>query len=168
VKRLRRFLVHGVFWRQLLRWAVLNMPLWVEPTALSTWAVVFLLWGPGRRGVIANLKAILPGSTAVGNFFRCYRVFWNFANVIADNVRFKELRVGPDWEFDGKEHFEELQSGKGGAIILTAHMGSYDLAAQLFAEISRRPLVMVRAPETDPETRQYEEELHGRTVPDGL
>lgn len=168
MKRLRRFLVHGVYWRRLLRWGVLNMPLWVEPTVLSTWAVLFLLWGPGRRGVIANLKVILPGSTAIGNFFRCYRVFWNFANVIADNVRFKELRVGPDWEFYGREHFEELQSGKTGAIILTAHMGSYDLAAQLFAEISRRPLVMVRAPETDPETRQYEEELHGRTVPDGL
>jgi predicted LPLAT superfamily acyltransferase len=160
--------VNGVYWRRLLRWGVLNMPLWVEPTVLSTWAVVFLLWGPGRRGVIANLKVILPGSTAIGNFFRCYRVFWNFANVIADNVRFKELRVGPDWEFSGKEHFEELQSGKTGAIILTAHMGSYDLAAQLFAEISRRPLVMVRAPETDPETREYEEELHGRTVPEGL
>jgi len=165
---LRRFLVHGVFWRQLLRWGVLNMPLWVEPTVLSTWAAVFLLWGPGRRGVMTNLKSILPGSTAFGNFFRCYRVFWNFANVIADNVRFKELRVSPDWEFVGFEHFEKLQAHEGGAIILTAHMGSYDLGAHLFAEISERQLVMVRAPETDPETRRYEEELHDRTVPDAL
>lgn len=165
---LRGFLVHGVIWRRLLRWAVLNLPLWVEPTALSTWSVVFLLWGPGRRGVMTNLKSILPGSTAIGNFFRCYRVFWNFANVIADNVRFKELRVSPDWEFVGFEHFEDLQSRKGGAIILTAHMGSYDLGAQLFAEISERQLVMVRAPETDPDTRRYEEELHDRTVTDAL
>jgi predicted LPLAT superfamily acyltransferase len=168
VNALRRFLVQGVFWRQLLRWAVLNMPLWVEPTALSAWAVIFLLWGPGRRGVMANLRSVLPRSTALGNFFRTYRVFWNFANVIADTVRFKELRVGPDWEFIGTEHFEELQSRDGGAIILTAHMGSYDLGAHLFAEISRRPLVMVRAPETDPDTRRYEEELHGRTVTDAL
>jgi phosphatidylinositol dimannoside acyltransferase len=164
VTALRRFLVQGVFWRQLLRWAVLNMPLWVEPTAFATWSVIFLLWGPGRRGVMTNLKSILPGSTAVGNFFRCYRVFWNFSNVIADNVRYKELRVGPDWEFTGSEYFEELQSREGGAIVLTAHMGSYDLGAQLFAEIARRPLMMVRAPEVDPDTRRYEEELHERTV----
>jgi predicted LPLAT superfamily acyltransferase len=144
------------------------MPLWVEPTVLSAWAVIFLLWGPGRRGVMANLKSILPRSTGIANFFRTYRVFWNFANVIADNVRFKELRVGPDWEFTGSEYFEELQSREGGAIILTAHMGSYDLGAQLFAGISRRPLVMVRAPETDPDTRQYEQELHGRTVTEAL
>jgi predicted LPLAT superfamily acyltransferase len=164
VTALRRFLVQGVVWRQLLRWAVLNMPLWVEPTAFATWSVIFLLWGPGRRGVMSNLKSILPGSTAIGNFFRCYRVFWNFSNVIADTVRYKELRVGPDWEFTGSDNFEDLQSREGGAIILTAHMGSYDLGAQLFAEISRRPLVMVRAPETDPDTRRYEDELHGRTV----
>jgi phosphatidylinositol dimannoside acyltransferase len=168
VTALRGFLVQGVFWRQLLRWAVLNMPLWVEPTVFATWSVIFLLWGPGRRGVMSNLKSILPGSTAAGNFFRCYRVFWNFSNVIADNVRYKELRVGPDWEFTGSEYFEELQSREGGAIVLTAHMGSYDLGAQLFAEIARRPLMMVRAPETDPDTRRYEEELHERTVTQAL
>jgi predicted LPLAT superfamily acyltransferase len=168
VKSLRGFLVHGVVWRRLLRWGVLNMPIWVEPTVLCTWAVIFLFWASGRRSIMQNLKAVLPGSTSIGNFFRTYRVFWNYANVIADNIRFKELRVGPDWEFAGFEHFEDLQSREGGAIILTAHMGSYDLGAQLFAEISRRKLVMVRAPEADPETRRYEEALHDRTVTDAL
>lgn len=161
----RRFVVHGVFWRQLLRWAVLHVPLWLEPAVLAGWSLVFLLWGPGRRGVMRNLTAIIPGSRAATNFFRVYRVFWNFANTIADNVRFKELRVGPDWDFSGLEHFDALQSHPGGAIVLTAHMGNYDLGAQLFAEISQRRIVMVRAPESDPETGRFEEELHRRTVP---
>ena len=160
--------MQGVFWRQLLRWAVLNVPLWLEPLILAFWSLLFLLWGPGRRGVMRNLTAILPGSTAFANFFRAYRVFWNFANTIADNVRFKELRIGPDWEFEGSEYFDQLQEHPGGAIILTAHMGNYDLGAQLFAEISERKIVMVRAPETDPQTRQYEEALHQRTVPNAL
>lgn len=160
----RRFLVHGVFWRQLLRWAVLNIPIWLEPAVIATWTTVFLLWGPGRRGVMRNLTAILPGSTTLGNFLRTYRVFWNFAWTITDNVRFKELRVHPDWEFEGYEHFQRLTAEPGGAIVLTAHMGNYDLGAQLFAENSDRRIVMVRAPETDPDTRQYEEELHQRTV----
>jgi predicted LPLAT superfamily acyltransferase len=165
---LRRFLVQGVFWRQLLRFAVLNVPLWAEPVVIGTWTLIFLLWGPGRRGVMRNLTAILPGSTAFGNFLRTYRVFWNFAWTITDNVRFKELRVGPDWDFEGMEHFRELEGRPGGAIILTAHMGNYDLGAQLFAEVSQRQIVMVRAPETDPETRRYEEERTGRTVGTGL
>lgn len=163
-----RFRVNGVFWRQLLRFAVLNVPMWLEPMVMAWWSGFFLLWGPGRRGVMRNLRAILPGSTAVGNFFRTYRVFWNFAWTIADHMRFQELRVCPDWEFDSIENFRALESSKGGAIILTAHMGNYDLGAHLFATISDRRIVMVRAPETDTRTRDWVEEHHGRTATEGL
>jgi len=112
---------------------------------MAFWSGFFLLWGPGRRGVMRNLKVIKPGSFAVTNFFRCYRVFWNYAWTIADNVRFKELRTIPDWEFSGWDHFQEMQA-RNGAILLTAHMGSYDLGAHLFSETSTRRIVMVRAP----------------------
>lgn len=154
---LRRFRPHGVFWRQLLRWAVVNVPYWCEAVLLGFWAMLFLLWAPGRRGVTSNLRAILPGTWALANLFRVYRVMWNFAWTIDDNVRFKELGVVPDWQFVGREHFERMRNEPGGAIILTAHMGSYDLGAHLFAQMSKRPIVMVRAPEVDPETRLYEE-----------
>ncbi|MEA2336533.1 MAG: phosphatidylinositol dimannoside acyltransferase [Thermoanaerobaculia bacterium] len=159
----RRFSVRGVVWRQLLRFAILNVPPWTEPIVMAFWSAFFLVWGPGRRGVMSNLRVILPGSHPVANFFRCYRVFWNYAWTIADNVRFKELRAIPDWEFSGWNHFQEMQA-RGGAILLTAHMGSYDLGAHLFSETSTRRIVMVRAPEEDPQTREFEEH-HGA---DGL
>ena len=152
----RGFLVRGVFWRHLLRWAVVHVPVWIEPAVIAWWSAFFLLWGPGRRGVMRNLKAIKPGSIALTNFFRCYRVFWNYAWTMTDNVRFKESRVIPDWEFTGYEHFEAMQAS-GGAILLTAHMGSYDLGAHLFAERSGHRIIMVRAPEIDPETHEFEE-----------
>lgn len=156
---LRRFRPHGVFWRQFLRWAVLNVPYWVEGVLLGFWTLLFVvLWHPGRRGIMANLRHILPGSTYLANFFRAYRVMWNFAWTIDDNVRFKELRVIPDWEFVGREHFQRLVNEPGGAIILTAHMGSYDLGAHLFAQMSKRQIVMVRAPEIDPQTQRFEEQ----------
>lgn len=152
----RRFLVRGVFWRQLLHWAVRNVPLWIEPAAIAFWSAFFLLWGTGRRGVMRNLTAIKPGSTAIVNFFRCYRVFWNYAWAIVDTVRFKEERTIPDWEFAGWKNFEAMQA-RGGAILLTAHMGSYDLGAQIFSQTSQQRIVMVRAPEPDPQTRTFEE-----------
>ena len=164
----RRFLAHGVFWRQLLRLSVLGTPVWIEPAIAAFWSFFFLFWGPGRRGVMHNLSAILPGSSSFANFFRVYRVFWNYAWSIAENVRFKEERVAPDWEFAGVEHFQALQDDPRGAIILTAHMGNYDLGAHLFAEKSHRPIVMVRAPETDPQTRAFEEAQHDRMREDGL
>lgn len=155
----RRFLVRGVFWRQMLRFAILNVPPWTEPIVMAFWSGFFMVWGSGRRGVMANLRVIRPGSYAIVNLFRCYRVFWNYAWTIADNVRFKELRTIPDWEFRGWQHFQEMQACHG-AILLTAHMGSYDLGAQLFSQTSSRRIVMVRAPEVDPQTREFEK-YHG-------
>ncbi len=152
-------MVRGVVWRQLLRFGVLNVPPWTEPLMIAFWSALFLLWGPGRRGVMRNLAVIKPGSYPIVNIFRCYRVFWNYAWTIADNVRFKELRTIPDWEFTGWDHFQNMQAREG-AILLTAHMGSYDLGAHLFSETSSRPIVMVRAPEEDPQTRTFEER-HG-------
>ena len=104
-----------------------------------------------------NLKAIKPGSFALTNFLRCYRVFWNYAWTLGDTTRFRELRTVPDWEFTGYEHFQSMQAS-GGAILLTAHMGSYDLGAHLFAGRSGHRIIMVRAPERDPETHAYEEQ----------
>jgi predicted LPLAT superfamily acyltransferase len=162
VSWLRRFRPHGVFWRHFLRWAVINVPYWVEAVLLGFWAMLFMFWGAGRRGIMANLRSILPGSRPLANLFRAYRVMWNFAWTIDDNVRFKELRVVPDWEFVGREHFERLVNEPGGAIILTAHMGSYDLGAYLFAQMSKRQIVMVRAPEIDPQTQHFEEKQRGQ------
>ena len=159
----RRFIVNGVFWRRLLRWGITNVPSWVQPVAIAIWSLIFLVWGPGRRGVMSNLRAIKPGSSALTNLVRCYRVFWNFAWTIADNARFKELRLSPDWKFIGFEHFERMQSG-GGAILLTAHMGNYDLAAHIFSETSGRELVMVRAPEADPQTHAFEQETRAESM----
>lgn len=166
---LQRFNVKAVFWRKFLRWAVLNIPLWIEPAVIAAWSLFFLLWGPGRRGVMRNLTAIKPGSWTITNFFRTFRVFWNYAWTITDNVRFKELRTMPEWSFIGREHFAPLaDEANGGAIILTAHMGSYDLGAHLFAATAARHIVMIRAPEVDPQTRQYEEAKAGQTADDGL
>ncbi|HLJ74153.1 MAG TPA: hypothetical protein VKU62_06180, partial [Thermoanaerobaculia bacterium] len=151
-----RFNVRGVFWRQFLHYAVTRVPAWIEPAVIATWSAIFLLWGPGRRGVMRNLKAIKPGSSSVANFFRCYRVFWNYAWTMGDNIRFKEIRTIPDWEFSGYQYFETMQTS-GGAILLTAHMGSYDLGAHLFAERSGNRIVMVRAPEVDTKTAAFEE-----------
>ncbi len=126
------------------------------------------MWGAARRGVMTNLRSILPGSSSLLNVLRAYRVYWNYAWTLTDTVRFKELRMIPDWEFRGLEHFEELRTRQDGAIVLTAHMGSYDLGAHVFAEICGRQLTMVRAPEADPKTQEWEKSQHERTTADAV
>jgi lauroyl/myristoyl acyltransferase len=157
-----------VFWRQFLRWACLNVPVWLEPIAIAMWTLLFLLNTSVRRGVMLNLRSIVRGSSDFTNFFRTYVVFWNFAWTITETMRFKELRVIPDWEFDGYENFLSMVEREGGAIVLTAHMGSYDLGAHLFAATTNRRILMVRAPETDPDTQNFEASHHQTTTGDAF
>jgi len=164
----RGFRVRGVVWRKLLKFAVLNTPIWSEPLVHGTWAFLFLLAAPVSRGVMRNLRAIVPGSNPIVNLFRAWRVFFNYAWTIADSTRYRYLRTFPDWEFVGLEHFHEMCARPGGSIVLTAHMGSYDLGAELFAEVTTRRMVMVRAPEADPETHEFEEASRREAPADGL
>lgn len=156
---LRRFLVRGVFWRQFLTWAVNNVPYYIEPLVMFLWSFLFMFMAaPARRAIMKNLRHILPGSTYFGNLYRSYRVFLNFAWSIADTARFKESKSSVDWEFAGYEHLQQLVDTDRGAIILTAHMGNYDLGSYLFHERLKRPLRTVRAPETDAETQKWVEQ----------
>ena len=47
-------------------------------------------------------------------------------------------------------------------------MGSYDLGAHVFSETSGRKIVMVRAPEVDPQTREFEAHMHDKSRSDSL
>ena len=159
----RRFKVRGVFWRQASGWAVRNIPWFLEPPVFFFWSLVFYFAAiPAKRAILRNLPAILPGRARIFDRLRVLRIFWNFASTIADTSRFKERKVMVDFEFEGYEHFEKLVNHPGGAIILTAHMGSYDLGSYLFAERMKRPITIIRAPEPDEDTEKFEAESRQR------
>jgi lauroyl/myristoyl acyltransferase len=126
----------------------------------------FVFWGTGRRSVTRNLRAIVPGSTAIGNFFRAYRVFLEFAWTFTDSAQFLERQIGFDWEFEGYEHLKSISQSSVGGIVLTAHMGNYDLGSYIFARRLNRTITTIRAPELDPESHAYSaaqrEKLGGR------
>lgn len=152
----RRFAIRGVFWRQFLSFAVINVPWFVEQIILLGWTAFFyLVWPPGRRAVAHNLSAVLPGSWLATNYLRVFRVFWNFACTMTDTMHFNERRVAMDWEFEGSDNFQRLVDDHAGAIIITAHMGNYDLGSYLFAERMERRITIVRVPERDPDVEEF-------------
>jgi lauroyl/myristoyl acyltransferase len=133
-----------------------NVPAPLEVATMWLWAFFFYaLWGAGRRGVAHNLGYILPGSSRVANLFRAYRVFLNFAWTIADSARFHASGIGFDWEIRGGHNLDALGDPKRQAIVLTAHMGNYDIGSLIFTTRVARTLSTVRAPEHDPETQAF-------------
>jgi flavin-dependent dehydrogenase len=63
----------------------------------------------------------------------------NFAWTITESAHYKLNRKDFAYEIVGSEFLEQLAAAKG-AIVLTAHMGSYDLGAALFAQKFNREI----------------------------
>ena len=153
--RLGRFAVRGVFLRQYLDWAIVNLPFYFYPVPLLFFTVFFFFFAaPARRAVVANLAIILPGSSRAANYLRAFRTLYNFAWTISEAAIYKINKEEFSYEIVGREWLDQLGAARG-AIVLTAHMGNYDLGAALFAEKFHREIRMVRAPEADPETAEH-------------
>ncbi|MEZ0387234.1 MAG: hypothetical protein ACAI34_09225 [Verrucomicrobium sp.] len=135
----------------------------MEPVFMGAFSFIFwALCGTARKSVARNLTVILPGTSRLGNQFRAFRVIWNFAWTITDLAH---VRNGEDiitWEVTGMEDLQKLQAKEDGAILLTAHMGNYDVAAPVFAHKFKRPIHMVRAPERLRENQEYQKNKRER------
>ncbi len=152
---LRRFAVHGVFWRKYLDWALLNIPFYLQPILMVMMTGFFFFFAaPARRAIVSNLAVVLPGSKRWANYLRAFRVLLNFAWTITDGAKFKLTKENFRYEICGAEFLDQLAAGEG-AIVLTAHMGNYDLGAAIFAQKFAREIRVVRAPEGDAESEAH-------------
>jgi phosphatidylinositol dimannoside acyltransferase len=157
--KLRRLGVFGDLPTRLARHALRVVPWFLEPALIGGWTFLFFLIAKNQRlAVAANLRAMHPGWSKWRARFGAWQVFWNFALTYIDGLRCETKTGGVDWVVDGLEHLESLANRPEGCMILTAHMGNYDLAAPMFASKVNRTLYTVRAPEREPETQRLREE----------
>jgi lauroyl/myristoyl acyltransferase len=155
---MRRFGVFGDLPTRAVQVGLRLAPWFIEPLLIGWWALlVFVLARAQRRAVCRNLTALLPACSPLRTLLRAYRVFREFACTYVDAVRCEELGGEVDWAIDGLAHFEDLAARREGCILLTAHMGNYDLAAPLFSGKFGRTVHAVRAPERDPRMQEIRE-----------
>ena len=152
---MQHFAVQGVIWRRYVDWTVLNVPFYFHPILIFFSTLFFFFFATAaRRTVWRHFAIILPGSSRPANYLRTFQTFYNFAWALADAAVHRLLKSPFNYEFEGEKLLNELASSKG-AIVLTAHMGNYDLGAALFAEKFQREIHLVRAPEPDPLAAQH-------------
>jgi len=121
------------------------------------WTAAFLFFfiaAPARKALLRNFRLIRPRSFRPLNYPHVVRVFANFGWSLTDSATYRILNPRFRYELEGARFLEQLAAGKGG-IVLTAHMGNYDLGAALFAERFHRKMKMVRAPEPDTLAAQH-------------
>jgi len=135
-----------------------SAPWFVEWSLVPLWTLLFF-WvaGEQRRAVVSNLGALFPEWSGARRSFGAYRVFLNFAWTYVDAMRCEAGTGEVDWVVDGIDSFERLAASKEGSLVLTAHMGNYDMAAPLFATNFGRTIYAVRAPERVAEMQKIKE-----------
>lgn len=151
--------VFGDMPTRLLQHGLRVTPWFLEPVLITGWTLLFFLIArPQRHAVAENLRALHPAWGAWRGRIAAWRVFWNFALTYADAQRCESGTGAVDWAVEGLAALEDLSRRSEGCIILTAHMGNYDIAAPVFASRFKRTLYTVRAPEREPETQRLRDQ----------
>jgi lauroyl/myristoyl acyltransferase len=151
-----KFAVESVFWRRAIDWSVDHIPpIFHRPLVWIAAFAFFFVATPARKAFLRNLRLIHPRSWRIANYFRVVRVFANFGWSLADAASYRLSKARFRYEVEGARFMEQLTASKRGGIVLTAHMGNYNLGAGLFAERFHRGIRMVRAPEPDALAAQH-------------
>jgi lauroyl/myristoyl acyltransferase len=115
------------------------------------WAVM----GNDRRMVHRNLSHVLDNPGEVKKVAR--RIFVNYAKYLVDYTRMDLLRrdnfTHMTESFEGKEHIDRAFSQGKGGLILTAHLGNWEIGG-VFLTLMGYPLNVITAP--DGETRLHD------------
>ena len=105
------------------------------------------------------------GYSPLNAAFNVYRSYFTFGRIQLDRVAITSgLKHKFTFEFDGIEHIENLLQQKKGGILLTAHIGNFNLAKHFFEE--KHSDAVVNLVVTDFEHRQiknYLESVTGRS-----
>ncbi|MCI0669453.1 MAG: lysophospholipid acyltransferase family protein, partial [Myxococcaceae bacterium] len=149
---------HWIFY-QLTRWFGIR-PAYALLYPVSLYFLLVL--GTGRRASMQFLERALGPTHWAGRLARTYRHFLAFARTLVD--RFVLSLHGPGLfrlEENGLHHIRTAAAEGRGAILLTAHMGNWDIAAGLLGDVSADVAVVAFRGEQERLAR-FLEKAHGR------
>ena len=129
-------------------------------------AVASVLRFPAERAAVrANLARIAPELPAARRDRLARRVFGHFAMCFADLISTNRRAATLEpllAAVEGDEHLEGAMAEARGVILLTAHLGNWELAGRLLALRFARPTHVFVAAELDPEVEHF---LRGGPAP---
>lgn len=160
---LGRFHVTGVFWYRFHRWGVSTLPSWavgIFITLFTSFFFVFLF--RIRKAIAANLVPVLGPCGIVRRQRRIWKTMWSFAWNLSE--RYERLSTTRPFQVDveGRRIWDEVAGTGDGFVLVTAHLGNYEVGSILPADEEARTVHLVREPEMSPEAQQFIEETISR------
>jgi KDO2-lipid IV(A) lauroyltransferase len=154
------FHVTGVFWFRIHQFGVSILPNWGLRVVLNLFTAFFwIALRKIRAAIAANLEAVLGPCGWWERQRRIHRTFHTFAWCLSE--RYERLSTDRVFtiEAEGLDAWRELAGGAGGFILVTAHIGAWEVGSMLPASRDGRRVHVVREPETDPRAQRFIEGL---------
>ncbi len=169
--RMRRWLgslhVTGVFWYRLHRFGMRVLPNWAITLFVALFTSFFFVTLIRiRKAIASNLEAVLGPCGWWRRQLRIYRTMWNFAWCLSE--RYEKLG-GADCDSaeeasEGHEHWLKAKGLPEGLILVTAHIGHWELGAM---SVPQRHVHVVREEELDPRAQEMMRELFAQQTGSG-
>ncbi|MCD4751118.1 MAG: lysophospholipid acyltransferase family protein [Thermoanaerobaculales bacterium] len=170
---LRRLLgdyhVTGVFWYRLHRYGMELLPepgIWFIITFFTSF--FFIALRRIRAAIAANLEAVLGPCGWWERQKRIYRTMWNLAWCLSERYEGLNADLELQLAVEGEEIWNRVANNPEGLIMVTAHIGHFEIGARLPATAGQRRVHVIRESELDPKAQGFIRELMAQSAGDGF
>ena len=149
--------VTGVFWFRLHCFGVKTIPPWIFTPLMFPFVAFFsTVLLNIRRAVASNLEAVLGPCGWMERQVRIFKTIWNFSWCLTERYE----RLATDRRFligvEGLDHWRELNASEEGFILVTAHIGAWEVGGSMLPSFqATRRVHVVREAETDPRAQRF-------------
>jgi len=157
---LGRFHVTGVFWYRIHRFGMKILPdPGVSVVVLVFTSVFFVFLLRIRRAIAANVEAVLGPCGFLERQRRIWRTMWTFGWCLSE--RYQRLATDRTFEFrvENMDAWSQVASTGEGFVMVSAHVGNYEVGSMLPSTEERRRVHLVREREMDPDAQAFVEQL---------
>ncbi len=162
-KLLGKFHVTGVFWFRIHCWGLSILPdwgVWVINNVFTAFFFVLLL--KIRAAISNNLRVVLGPSGWWRRQQRIWRTMLTFSWCLSERYESMITDRSFQFEVDGLDVWEEVTSRDRGLIMVTAHIGHWEVGSRLPIENGARRIHVVREKEMDPKAQEFIREMVAR------
>jgi KDO2-lipid IV(A) lauroyltransferase len=148
--------VTGLFWYRFHKWAVSTLPAWtLWPITLTFTTFFFLTIFKIRRAIASNLEQVLGPCGFLERQRRIYKTLWTFGWCLSE--RYERLTTDRpfDLSIEAMEHWTAAASVDRGFVMVTAHLGMYEVSSMLETPDGPQHVHVVREPEVDPRAQEF-------------
>jgi len=155
--------VTGLFWYRFHRWGLSILPEFGIYFFVTLFTLFFFfVLRRIRRAIASNLDAACGDCGWLTRQQRIWLTMWNFAWCLSERYEALDSAVPMTVEADGDDYLATLVGQDRGLILVTGHVGQWDIGALEGLARMQRRVHVVRAPEADPEAQKFIEEIFNR------